>query len=130
VTRAGFALLVAVSVLVATVLGGHRYFYCAVMGEVSLDACCGSPSGSADDDGPAIDREPCCASARFSTPAPGTAALHKLTLRAPLVAVLAVPGPLAIPTRPETTWLARDARAGPGDPSPRESRLRRMVFLT
>jgi hypothetical protein len=130
VARAPLALLVALCVLVSAVLGGHRYFYCPQMGEVGLDACCPSPSHAAHSDTPAIDRTPCCASERFSTPAPGTLASQKLTLRAPYVALLPMPAPIAAPTRPELAWRSAVARVGPGDPSPRENRLRLMVFLT
>jgi hypothetical protein len=130
--RAAFALIAAFSVLVSVVLAGHRYFFCAQMSEASLDSCC-APSheaASSNDDGPAIDREACCTTSRFATPAPATFAAVDLALRAPLLAVLPVPSPLTHAQPLAAAPATREARAGPIQPDPREHRLRLMVFLT
>jgi hypothetical protein len=134
--RAALALFVTFSVLVSVVLAGHRYFFCPQMNEASLDACCApaaaAPHESApsNDDGPAIDREACCATAHFATPAPTTFAAAELAPRAPLVAVLSVPSPTSFTQPLAPPPAARYARAGPSEPDPRAHRLRVMVFLT
>jgi hypothetical protein len=130
-TRTAIALLAALSVLASFVLGGHRYFYCAVMNEVSLDACCEPPSASTRDDGPGIEGNACCITEHFASAGPGVRHHEQAALRSPFVAALGGETPRSAPRLPEVRdAIERRARAGPGPANPREHRLRLMVFLT
>jgi hypothetical protein len=128
--RGAVALLVGVSVLLSVVLGGHRYFYCAQMNEVSLDVCCQRPK-AADDASRAVIEHECCAVEHF---APLSAGVHPRgndrTLRAPLLFRLPVPRAVEVSKGPATCAGAPLARAGPRLLGAREHRLRLMVSLT
>jgi hypothetical protein len=133
-TRSAFALLAAISVLLSVLVGGRRYFVCAQMDEVRFDACC-APADHGDrerasDQGPTLAAERCCKVAHFAAAAPATIGAEDPGLRAPLVAVLPVPGPLAAPVPAEARRSPRLARAGPCGPSPRERRLKLMISLS
>ena len=129
-TRRALSLLAALCVLTSLVLSGHRYFYCALMNEVSLDTCCEAPVGSAETDGPSIERSACCTIEHFAPAAPGVDSQQETALRAPLLAAVAVEPPRSAPPLAATRARTRDARAGPDAPDSREHRLRLMVFLT
>lgn len=132
-TRAAIAMIAAVTVLAATLLGGHRYFFCPLMNEASLDACCCGPSDRAahdSGDAPAIDRESCCVAKRFAAPPATAIAADDPAFRAPLVAVLPPPSAAVACILHTHDVALREARAGPSRAGPREHRLRTMVFLT
>ncbi len=128
-TRA-LALLAVFSVLSSLLLGGHRYFYCALMSEVSLDACCEPPAGAARDEGPGIERNGCCTSEHFAPAAPGFHAQQEVALRAPLLATVKFETFRGASYVPAARARVREARAGPGAPDAREHLLRLMSFLT
>jgi hypothetical protein len=136
--RPALALLAALSVLVSFVLGGHRYFYCAQMHEVGLDACCPQPHselaargpGTAGDEGPSIARSACCTAEQFAPAAPAVHPASDGVPCAPVSAVLPAQTPASRAPRPTANGLAYQARAGPIAPDPREQRLRLMVWLT
>jgi hypothetical protein len=128
--RSALALLAAVSLVVSVVLGGHRYFYCPQMDEASFDACCGPESAPLRQDGPAFDHAPCCEAKHFSAPVPASIGAPESVPCAPLVAVLPASIPVISPTLPARSSDHRLARDGPTGPTPRDHRLRLMVFLT
>jgi hypothetical protein len=124
--------MAALSVLTSVVLGGHRYFYCAHMDEVSLDACCARPDTAARTQpaqAPAVGREACCVTKHFASPAPTSVGSSEIVVRAPVATVLAPPIPPPTPNAP-SLWVGRIARAGPDRWDPRDHRVRLMVSLT
>jgi hypothetical protein len=127
------ALLAALSVLAAVLFGGQRYFYCPLMEEASLRSCCADETRVSDspEQGPALDRQACCITKHFASPAPSSVGASKLVIRSPLVTVLAASPMLAAPAHaPMDAKERRFARAGPERTSLRSHRLRLMVSLT
>ena len=127
---AALRLTVFVAFLGSFLLGGHRYFYCVAMNEVSLDACCQRTTDDANDEAPAVDdADVCCKSERFLPAVPGVTPAHEAALRVPLAAIL--PAVVVTSAAPVLSARAQDRRARDGPlPSPREHRQRLMVSLT
>ncbi len=126
-------LVVALAVLVSTVFGGHRYFYCEHRHAASFDACCAhapAPQDSNASSGPTLERSPCCTTDVLATAAPGVSARGQPSLQAPLTAVVPALAACRAPRVVARTHRGRFARGGPSAPDPREHRLRLMVSLT
>ena len=121
-----WALLAAVSLLVATLSAGHRYFTCGKMGQSAFSACCphDGPAGE-----PSIDGDACCHARKFAATAPGFAPAPRGVMAAPLVAVTAVPSLPAAAARVQRGAELRWARAGPYV-APNDHRIRLRVSLT
>jgi hypothetical protein len=117
----------AVSLLLATLAAGHRYFTCAKMTGMALESCCHQ---SAADLEPTIDTDACCHARHFASPDQGFAAAPRGVMPAPLLAVL--PGPTLGATAPAGAHSVdiRSARAGPARGSPNDYRIRLRVSLT
>jgi len=120
-----WALLAAVSLLVATLSAGHRYFACEKMGETALSACC--PLAGADA-APSIDRDACCHARQFASPDPGFAQAPRGVMAAPLLAITAAPALLFVAGRAQRTPDIGRARAGPYV-APDDHRIRLCVSL-
>ncbi len=120
------ALLAVLSLLVATLCAGHRYFACAPMGQSSFFACCHPDAQGVE---PSIDGDACCRVRQFAAPCPGVSPTRGGIVASPLVAHLAVPVPMAVGAPAELTPDFRWARAGPYV-APRDHRIRLRVSLT
>lgn len=117
--------------LAATLVAEHRYFHCASMDESSLSSCCppgahAVPAG----DVPTIDDDRCCETKHFAALGTGFATSSRALSHTTFVALAADRLQAARP-RP-TAWApgARETRAGPPAPRPRDYRLRLMISLT
>jgi hypothetical protein len=120
------ALLAAVSLLVATLAAGHRYFTCWMTG-AALEPCCqhGAPDAQ-----PTIDTEACCHARHFASPDEGVAMTPRWVLAAPVLAIVPIPAlAAAVPAEAPSVDI-RSARAGPARSSPNEYRIRLRVSLT
>lgn len=129
--RAYAALLSLCTLIVAVLVAGQRYFYCASMDRSAFTACCDQAQAEAEVEAPSHDAISelfeCCEGRELEANEPYGLHQSQPSLFAPLVAIL--PALFAIPdlawSEPAETSSA-EIRAGP---SPREVRATLQVFL-
>lgn len=100
------------------------------MDESALSSCCPAEAHERAGDAPSLDDGRCCETKQFAAIVTGVAESSRVLVRAPFVALAANAAAFA-PVR-AAVWSprARDARAGPPSPPPRDYRLRLMISLT
>ncbi len=116
VRRALGACMIVLVALVATA-GGRALLYCPAMGKTLSHCCC--PATDARDDGPAIERAPCCEARTVTTapPASTDARSPSWSLAAPVVvAGVAHEAPRVAGARLATAWTFAPGRGGLAPP--------------
>lgn len=117
-----------VTLVLAVLAAGQRYFYCAAMDRSAFVACCDHEKEGAETDGPAIsEHAACCETRNLEANAPYGPQQAPPQLFAPLVAIL--PALFSLPElaiiEPPSESLA-EIRAGP---SRGEARAALQVYL-
>jgi hypothetical protein len=123
--------LAAVTVLLAVVRGGTRFFYCPMTHLVFDAPPCSSPADEADDSAPAVRTPDCCEEKwRPAAPTGSVPQVHETTIAPPPLVAILGHAELAI-TEASTKLpfsLSQAARAGPSPPPAGKRRAQLMIF--